>query len=404
MVVGLVVGQVPVHGAVEIADRHAPSTLTEPSGCGRTPGTATSCSSVMSPTISSRMSSSVTRPITSPYSSTTSAKWRLAPAERLELLRQRPDIGHEPGRQRDRGDVDLGRDRLRRPAARAADPWRAGCRRCSPACRCQSGMRVTRRREHGFHDLFRRIVGVDRNHLGAVDHHVGNGRDRADRGGRPTCRDRASPRCLRGAAGPRRRATPRCGATGMPGRRPRGIRTCGRIERTSASIPTSIGPNSRTTHEIGRATSSATRSGALIATVLGSTSVKHDDHHGHDHGRIERRRHRRTSRAASRWSASRGRDVDDVVAESGARRSTARGVSSSRLTRRRAGCRASPCAACAHARSAVSAVSLAGEEEARTQRQSTITTIAQPVFGRSLLGELLEQESANLGGIDVAAR
>ena len=30
-----------------------PSTLTEPSGCGRTPGTATSCSSVMSPTISS---------------------------------------------------------------------------------------------------------------------------------------------------------------------------------------------------------------------------------------------------------------------------------------------------------------------------------------------------------------
>ncbi len=47
-----------------------------------------------------------------------------------------------------------------------------------------------------------------------------------------------------------------------------------RIQRTSASMPTSIGPSSRTTHAIGRTTSSATRSGALIATVLGSTSVK----------------------------------------------------------------------------------------------------------------------------------
>ena len=39
-------------------------------------------------------------------------------------------------------------------------------------------------------------------------------------------------------------------------------------------MPTSIGPNSRTTQEIGRTTRSATRSGALIATVFGSTSVK----------------------------------------------------------------------------------------------------------------------------------
>src|ERR1700746_1277494 len=52
-----VVGQVPLQGAIEIADRNAPSTLTEPSGCGRTPGTAMSCSSEMSPTISSKMSS-----------------------------------------------------------------------------------------------------------------------------------------------------------------------------------------------------------------------------------------------------------------------------------------------------------------------------------------------------------
>ena len=33
---------------------------------------------------------------------------RLAPAERLELLRQRTDVGHEPRRPRDRRDVDLG--------------------------------------------------------------------------------------------------------------------------------------------------------------------------------------------------------------------------------------------------------------------------------------------------------
>ena len=126
----------------------APSTLTEPSGCGRTPGTATSCSSVMSPTISSRMSSSVTRPITSPYSSTTSAKWRLAAAERLELLGQRADVGHEPRRQRDRHDVDLREIAAGPPGSRAADPWRAGCRRCSPGVPRQSGRRVHRRVEH----------------------------------------------------------------------------------------------------------------------------------------------------------------------------------------------------------------------------------------------------------------
>ena len=38
-------------------------------------------------------------------------------------------------------------------------------------------------------------------------------------------------------------------------------------------MPISTGPNSRTIQEIGRATSSATRSGALIASVFGSTSV-----------------------------------------------------------------------------------------------------------------------------------
>ena len=37
-----------------------------------------------------------------------------------------------------------------------------------------SGMRVNSRVEHGVDDLLRRIVGIDRHHLGAVDHHVGD--------------------------------------------------------------------------------------------------------------------------------------------------------------------------------------------------------------------------------------
>ncbi len=55
----------------------SPSTLTQPSGWRRTPWTEVSCSSSISPTISSRMSSSVTSPCRAPYSSTTRAKWVL---------------------------------------------------------------------------------------------------------------------------------------------------------------------------------------------------------------------------------------------------------------------------------------------------------------------------------------
>src|SRR5205085_2915015 len=66
-----------------------PSTLTDPSGSGRTPGTAMSCSSEISPTISSTMSSRVTRPSSSPYSSTTSAngvlRWRFVGVEHHHL-------------------------------------------------------------------------------------------------------------------------------------------------------------------------------------------------------------------------------------------------------------------------------------------------------------------------------
>jgi len=43
-------------------------------------------------------------------------------------------------------------------------------------------------------------------------------------------------------------------------------------QRTSASIAISTGPSSLTTQDIGRATASAMRSGALNAAVFGSTS------------------------------------------------------------------------------------------------------------------------------------
>jgi hypothetical protein len=44
--------------------------------------------------------------------------------------------------------------------------------------------------------------------------------------------------------------------------------------RTMASITVSTGPSTSTMNFIGRATRSATRSGALMAIVLGSTSAK----------------------------------------------------------------------------------------------------------------------------------
>ena len=97
---------------------------------------------------------------------------------------------------------------------------------------------------------------------------------RSGRSSRPLNMSRSSfstlPSWCRRSTAPRNSSWADKNAWSMPTRNP----NMRRIQRTSASIPTSIGPNSRTTHAIGRATSSATRSGALIATVLGNTSVK----------------------------------------------------------------------------------------------------------------------------------
>ena len=117
----------------------APSTLTEPSGCGRTPGTG---DVVLVGDVADDLLQDVLErdePHHLAVFVDHQREVRLAAAERLELLGDRPDVGHEPGRQRDRHDVDLGEIAVRRSGSRAADPWRAGCRRCSPACRATAG-------------------------------------------------------------------------------------------------------------------------------------------------------------------------------------------------------------------------------------------------------------------------
>ena len=129
----------------------------------------------MSPTISSRMSSSVTRPITSPYSSTTSAKC---------VLRRRNALSCSPSGRKS-GTNHGGRATAlmsifdRSPCA----AWIARSR--SLACRMpmmfsgapspqrQPGHRA--RRERRATIVLRRIVGVHRDHLGAMEHDVGHG-------------------------------------------------------------------------------------------------------------------------------------------------------------------------------------------------------------------------------------
>ena len=98
---------------------------------------------------------------------------RLAAAERLELLRQRTDVGHEPRRQRDRHDVDLGKlavgvlDRAQQILGmQDADDV---LRRVAP----ERDARVLGLQRRGD-DLLRWAVGIDRHHFGAVDHHVGH--------------------------------------------------------------------------------------------------------------------------------------------------------------------------------------------------------------------------------------
>ena len=197
-----------------------------------------SCSSVMSPTISSRMSSSVTSPSTSPYSSTTSANCVLRRRNALSCS----DSGRMSGTNQGGSAIARCRSSARSPSASCS------ARSRSLACRMptmfsglsrHSGMRVTGL-EHGVDDLLRRIVGIEGHHLGAMDHDVGHRRDRADRARRPSCRGRASRRRRRGAADRRCRESPRA-ATGSTASSPTRMPSMRRIWRTSHSIAVRTG-------------------------------------------------------------------------------------------------------------------------------------------------------------------
>ena len=198
-----------------------------------------SCSSAMSPTISSRMSSSVTRPCTSPYSSTTSAMWVLRLRKALSWSLRLVVSGTNHGLVADGADVDPAQ--VSPPAALDRAQQILGVDDADDVLRLvsQSGHAGVGGRQDLVDDLVRRLVGVDRVHVGAVDHDVG--RPRARRSGRGCG-------CTRPASLPSRRARPRprpgpsisasvriscCGASWTPSRRR--IAARGAVEQPSSA-------------------------------------------------------------------------------------------------------------------------------------------------------------------------
>ena len=134
----------------------------------------------------------------------------------------------------------------------------------------QTGKARDRRREHRAHHLVGRIGAVERHHLGAMKHDVGDFElaqvehaadhvavELLDAALAVEEVDRAAQLVVAGQD-----------AWFSPTRMPNGRSS----HLTNASIAISTGPKIRTTQSIGRATASAIRSGALIAAVFGSTS------------------------------------------------------------------------------------------------------------------------------------
>ena len=145
---------------------------------------------------------------------------RLAAAERLELLATAARMS---------GTNHGGRAIATTSILAASPPPAWSARSRSLACRMptmfsgvprHSGRRVTGAASTASTISLGRIVGVDRHHLGAVDHHVGDRRARAGRAGRRACRGRASRRRLRGAGDRPRRAVPRAPTGSTDPRRP----------------------------------------------------------------------------------------------------------------------------------------------------------------------------------------
>ena len=173
-------GRLPVAGAVEVADRDAarrPRPSRRAAARSRS-GSSTSCSSAMSPTISSMMSSSVTRPCSAPYSSTTSAKCARRRRNSRICSSSGVQLRHEVGLHRHVHDVEALERRLaavlpaRSGAPRATGPWRGSRRRCSPARRGRSGCRVCGELIACARISAGRRLGVDHLDVAPVHHHL----------------------------------------------------------------------------------------------------------------------------------------------------------------------------------------------------------------------------------------
>ena len=226
----------------------------------------------MSPTISSRMSSSVTMPSTSPYSSTTSAKWVLRRRNALSCSESGRISGTNQG-----GSAMAETSMLRGVAVGGPDRAQQilGVQHADDVLRLVAPQRNAGvfGRQHLAHQLLRRQVGVDHHHLGAVDHDVGDLQlaqvEQAAEHVAVLLLDLALVvQQVDRAAQPLGRRQDRLVGADLDAEQ-----LHQRHARSSRS-PSAAARARQTISFIGRATSSATRSGALIAMVFGSTSAK----------------------------------------------------------------------------------------------------------------------------------
>ena len=139
---------------------------------------------------------------------------RLAAAKRLELLVERRRVGHEPGRRHHRHDVDLGGVAARR--LQGAQHF-LGVQHADDVV----GRAAPQRQPRQAAASTAWMISPGGSSASIVTMLVrwtmtSDTRARADRAGRPSCRDRAFPPCRRDASGRRRHAVLRA-ATGSTG-------------------------------------------------------------------------------------------------------------------------------------------------------------------------------------------
>ena len=169
-----VVGQVPLQGAVEIADRNAAIDVDR--AVGLRPHARHRDVVLIGDVADDFLQNVLERD--QPHHLTVfvdhQREMRLPTPESFELLGQRADVGHEPGRPRNGGDVDFGKI-----AVRDLDRTQEvlGVQDADDVLGLSLPQRHPRdlRFQHRLDHLLGRVVGANRDHLGAVDHDVGDG-------------------------------------------------------------------------------------------------------------------------------------------------------------------------------------------------------------------------------------